>query len=66
MEEVLVNHGFGAEAPGSDGSRDGDRGEHGDEHRGRDDPKASHVAGNPSRDRPIAPMPDLPAFVATA
>jgi hypothetical protein len=38
MEEVGIDHGFGAGAPGSDRSRDGDRGEQSNEYRARDDP----------------------------
>ena len=57
LEEVWIDHGFGAGAPGSDGSWDGDRGEHGDEHHARDDSGASHVVGNRSRDRRFRPIP---------
>lgn len=57
MEEVLIDHGCRAETLGSDGSGNGDRGEEGDEHHPRDDPKASHVAGNPSKKRRIERMP---------
>ena len=44
-EEVRIVHGFGAEAPGSGGPWDGDRGEHDYEKHARDDSGASHVAG---------------------
>jgi len=66
MEKVWIDHGFGAGAPGSDRSRDGDRGEQSNEYCARDDPKASHVTGNLSRDGGIGPITTRSANMALA
>ena len=50
FEEVGVDGGGRAGDPRTDRTRDGDRGEDGDERHARDDPEASHVCGDPTMD----------------